>query len=140
MASTTYSTNVLRPANLFWAAPAAGAVAALLNAGVYYAAQAAGAIPSTVFVRPNEPVTLVPVLISSFLPALVAGLVLFLLIKFTNRPVRIFYTVAVVLTLLSLASPFSIPGAPVSMALALNLMHVVAAVVITVLLVRWVKA
>lgn len=46
----------------------------------------------------------------------------------------VFRILAVVLLALSFVTPFSIPGAPVGMIAALELMHVIAAVVIAGLL------
>ncbi len=47
-----------------------------------------------------------------------------------RRPIRTFRIVAAVVLVLSFATPLTIPGAPLSMILTLELMHVVAAVVI----------
>ena len=46
-------------------------------------------------------------------------------------PIRTFRIVAAVVLVLSFATPLTIPGAPLSMILTLELMHVVAAVIIT---------
>ena len=49
----------------------------------------------------------------------------------SRRPIRTFRIVAAVALVLSFATPLTIPGAPLSMILTLELMHVVAAVLIT---------
>ena len=67
---------------------------------------------------------------STVVPALVAGVVFALLGRFTRRPVRNFVVLVAVLLVLSFVTPLTISGAPLSMILAMELMHVVAAVVI----------
>lgn len=69
------------------------------------------------------------VVLFSFVPAILAAGFLALLGRFSGRPFRVFTVVVVVVFVLSLYTPFSIPGAPVSMIVALLLMHVVAAAV-----------
>lgn len=66
-----------------------------------------------------------PVLVASFVPAIAGGLVLALLNRFTKRPLRIFTIITLLILVLSFMSPLSIPGAPVSMIVILELMHVV---------------
>ena len=104
----------------------AGLVAAVINAVLFFIGSSMGAFPPTVII-PNsgQPLTLVPVLVSSILPAILAGLLLALLNRFTKQPLRIVNIIAVVFLMLSFAGPFSIPGAPISMIVFLNLMHVV---------------
>ena len=115
----------------------AGVAAAVLNAVVYLVASLLGAIPLDVEI-PNTggPLPLGAVVVFSFVPALLAAALLGLLGRFTRRPISVFYVVAVVLLLASFVTPFSIPGVPFTMVVALELMHVVAAVVIVVVLTR----
>lgn len=113
-----------------WAAPLAGLVAAVLNAVVYLVAAALGAMPQDLDINGQGPLTLGPVMSLLFVPALVGGVVFALLGRFTRRPVTIFRILAAVLLVLSFVTPFSIPAAPVGMIVALELMHVIAAVVI----------
>ena len=108
---------------------AAGVAAAAANAAVYGVASLLGAMPRDVLAN-GQPVTLGAVVTSSIVPALLAAALLALLGRFTRLPISIFRIVAVVLLVVSFITPFSIPGAPVSMIVALLLMHVVAAVVI----------
>ncbi|MDP9455502.1 MAG: DUF6069 family protein [Actinomycetota bacterium] len=117
----------ITPSRLLWAAP----LTALANALVYLIAGVVGAIPSDfVIPGPGTPLTLGMVVGSTVVPALLAGVVFALLGRFTRRPVRNFVVLAAVLLVLSFVTPLTIPGAPLSMVLALELMHVVAAVVI----------
>jgi hypothetical protein len=68
----------------------------------------------------------VPVIISSVVPSLLAGIVFYLLCRYTSKGYRIFSIIALLLLVLSFANPFmSIPGIPLAMGLALNAMHVV---------------
>ena len=109
----------------------AGVIAAVLNAVVYLVSSALGAIPLDVEI-PNTggPLPLGAVIGFSFVPALLAAGFLALLGRFVRRPIRVFAVVAVVVFLLSLYTPFSIPDAPFAMILALELMHAVATIVI----------
>jgi hypothetical protein len=131
--SNALQTEQIVPGRLWWASLLAGLGATLANVVVYMIASAAGAIPQTVLIPTMAepmPITVVPVIINSFVPALVAGVFLALLNRFTRRPIRIFRIISAVLLLLSFANPFTIPGAPPAMIIALNLMHVIAAAII----------
>jgi hypothetical protein len=133
VASNAIQTERVALGRLWWASLLAGLAATVANVVVYLIASAAGAIPQTVLIpTPGGPmpITVVPVILNSFVPAIVAGAFLALLNRFTRRPIRIFRIVSVVLLLLSFANPFTIPGAPIVMIVALNLMHVVAAAII----------
>ena len=125
---TTLTTTSVNTRKLLTAAPLAGLVAAVINAVLFYIGTATGAIPADLII-PNagKPLTVIPVIIASFVPAIAAGLVLALLNRFTKRPLRIFNIIAVILLLFSFSSPFSIPGVPVGMIIMLNLMHIVVA-------------
>jgi len=57
----------------------AAGVGAVINAIVFFIGQAAGIITDNVFVQPHQPLTIVPVLISSVLPAIIGSLVFFYL-------------------------------------------------------------
>ena len=116
---------------LLWVAPLTALAAAVANALVYLVATAAGAIPSGfVIPGPETPLTLGMVVGTTVVPALLAGVVFALLGRFTRRPVRNFVVLAVVLLMLSFATPLTIARAPLSMVVTLELMHVLAAVVI----------
>lgn len=108
----------------------AGMLAAVANGVVYLLAAAVGTMPDDVAVSGGAPITLLPVVLSSIMPAIVAAVFLALLVRFTRRPIGIFRVVAVVLLVLSFITPFTIPGAPAAMILTLLIMHVVAAAII----------
>lgn len=104
----------------------AAATAAAVNAVLFFIFHAAGIITDEIMVQPNMPMTVVPVLISSILPTLIASLVFFLIEKYSQNGVKIFTIVSIILLLLSFANPFmGIPGVTVAYGIALNVMHVV---------------
>jgi hypothetical protein len=116
---------------LLWVAPLSALAAALANGLVYLVGSAVGAIPSDFVISgPGTPLTMGMVVGTTVVPAFLAAVVFALLGRFTRRPVRNFVVVSAVLLVLSFVTPLTIPGAPVSMVLALELMHIVAAVVI----------
>ena len=84
-----------------------------------------------VVVTGQGPVTLGALVSISFVPALLGALVFAVMGRFTRRPIRTFRVVAAVVLVLSFATPFTLPGAPVAMIAALLLMHVIAAAAIT---------
>ena len=115
---------------LLWAGPLAAISAAVANAAVYFVASALGAMPQDFVVQGSGPITLAPVVFSSLIGAAGATLVSTVVALLSRRPIRTFRVVALVVLVLSFATPLTIPGAPLSMILTLELMHVVAAVVI----------
>jgi hypothetical protein len=115
---------------LLWVGPLAGAIAAVVNAVVYLLASALGAMPSDVVVPGQGPATLGAVVSIYFVPALLGALLFAVMGRFTRRPIRTFRVVAAVVLVLSFATPFTLPGAPVAMIAALLVMHVIAAAVI----------
>jgi hypothetical protein len=115
---------------LLWAGPLAAVSAALANAVVYFVASALGTMPQDFVVQGSGPITLAPVVVSSLIGAAGAAVIFTIVALLTRRPIRTFRVVAAVVLALSFATPLTIPGAPLSMILTLELMHVVAAVII----------
>jgi Family of unknown function (DUF6069) len=116
--------------------PKAALLAALagviINAILFFIGSSAGIMdPAIGLPKPDgsvEAITVVPVIISSIIPVVVAALVLVLLNRFTANPVRIFGIITLVLSVLSFMNPFmGIPNVSTGMAMWLNLMHVVVA-------------
>ena len=104
----------------------AGITAAVINAVLFFIFHGAGVIDDTIYPQPNQPMTVMPVIMASIIPAIIASLVFFLLEKFTNNGFKIFAIVSLVLMLLSLYSPFGvIPGVTTGYALVLCVMHIV---------------
>jgi len=75
----------------------------------------------------------------SFVPAIFAGLLLAILARFSRRPGRVFVAISAVVLVISFATPFGIEGAPLGIILALEIMHVVAAVAIVYVLSRFAR-
>ena len=118
----------------------AGITAAIINAVLFFIFHAAGTLRDTVFIKPNQSLTIVPVIIASILPAIIGAVVFFLFEKFTKNGYRIFSIVSVVLVLVSLSGPFtSIPNVPTGYALVLCAMHVVVAAALLYFVRRKVK-
>ena len=103
----------------------------MANAVVYLLASVLWAMPLDVVVQGHGPVTLGAVVSISFVPRLLGALLFAVMGWFTGRPVRTFRVVAAVVLVLSFATPFTLPGAPLAMIAALLLMHVIAAAAIT---------
>jgi hypothetical protein len=100
----------------------------IINTILFYVGKAAGAFPETVLLpNQNTPLTIVPVIFSSTVPSLVAGLVMGLINRFAKNPKKIFMIISVILLVFSFVNPFMIPNVTLAMAVTLNLMHVVVA-------------
>ncbi len=123
------------------AALSAGAVSAALNAAIYFIFKSNGIINDSIFVQPNQPLTLAPVIISSLLPSLVGGLIFFALEKYSNNGFRIFSTVALVFLIASFAMPYKmIPDVTNGYAMVMNAMHMVVAISLLTFIYRKVKS
>jgi len=142
MVATTANIQTAIPSNervsakkLIWAAPLSGAIAAALNTVVYFIYTAIGfnivlPLPNpTDPTQSSTPLLLAFVVIFSFLPALAAGVLLWLLSKFTRRPVTYFTVISVIVLFVSfgLSVPLDMPAV---FKVGLDVMHVVAAIAI----------
>lgn len=125
---------------LLWATPLAAIAAAVGYAIVYFVASMLGAMPQDFVVQGSGPITLAPVVLSTLIGAAGAAMVFTAVALLSRRPIRTFRIVAAVVLVLSFATPLTIPGAPLSMILMLELMHVVAAVIITGMLTTLARA
>lgn len=118
--------NKLSFKDSFMAGLMAAGAATVVNAVLFFVFHAAGVISDSIFIQPNQPMTIVPIIISSILPTLIAALVFFLLEKYTNSGFKIFRIISIVLMVLTFINPFvGIVGVTLGYALVLNLMHVV---------------
>lgn len=109
----------------------AAGLSAIINVILFFLFKGIGWITDDIFVQPNQPLTVIAVIISSILPTLVASLVFFLFEKYTPNGFRIFSMIAIILMLLSLAMPFAgIPNVTTKYALALVSMHLVVPLVL----------
>ena len=125
---------------LLWATPLAAIAAAVANAVVYLVASVLGAMPQDFVVQDSGPITLAPVVLSTLIGAAGAAMVFTAVALLSRRPIQTFRIVTAVVLVLSFATPLTIPGAPPSMILTLELMHVVAAVIITGMLTALARA
>jgi len=122
----------LNTAGLLKATPLAIAAAVVVNVALFYLGSALGLIdPAIGIPTPDgrtEPITVIPVIMASTVPVIIAAGTLALLNQFTANPLRIFGIITLVLVLLSFSNPFMmIPNVSVGMGLLLNLMHIVVA-------------
>lgn len=102
--------------------------AAVANALIYYAVSGIGLIPQGFSVPTpygQAPLTMVQVVVSSAVGIIGATMVFAVIGWFARSPVRPFRIIATAVLALSFAGPATIPGAPVTMVLALGVMHVV---------------
>jgi uncharacterized membrane protein len=114
--------------SILLAALKAGILSASINGLLFGAGKSMSLLPDDLIIpNANEPLTLAPVLLSSFIPPFVAGLLWFALSSFTKKTKSIFRVIAVSLLVLSYFTPFSIPGISPETAILLNLMHTVVA-------------
>lgn len=113
--------------SIITAALLAALTASLLNAVLFFVFYSAGIITDDILLQPvNEPMTLMPIIMSSIVPTLLSGVAFFLMEKYTSKGYRNFSILAIVLLVLSFANPFvGIPGVTMAYATALNVMHVV---------------
>lgn len=106
----------------------AGGVSIVINSLLFFAFKAAGIFTDDIFIQPNQPLSIVPIIISSLMPSLIGAIVFFLFEKFSNNGFKIFSIISIVLMLLSFVNPFlGIPGVTIAYGVALDLMHVVVA-------------
>lgn len=106
----------------------AGVVSAVINALLFYVFHATGTLSDTIYVQPNQPLTIGPVVTASLVPALIGSIVFFLIEKFTSNGYRIFSILAITLAVLSLYSTFTVPvNVTTSYSLVLCVMHLVVA-------------
>lgn len=122
----------INAAALLKVAPLAAGAAAAFNAVLFLIGNALGLMdPSVGIAGPDgsiQAITLVPVIMASIIPSLLAGVLLAVLNRFSAQPLRIFGIVTLVLLVLSMANPFlGIPNVPMGMALWLDLMHLMVA-------------
>ncbi|MFM9949867.1 MAG: DUF6069 family protein [Saprospiraceae bacterium] len=117
---------------LLKAAPLAALTSAIINVILFFVGSAAGIMDSSVGMpKPDggvEPITVLPVVVSSIIPVILAAGVLALLNRFSANPLRIFGILSLVLVVLSFSNPFlAFPNLPLGMGIWLGLMHVVVA-------------
>ena len=122
-----------QPRRVARAALVAGTVAAIANIGLFLLLHALG-VDFMIQPNPATPAASMAVpsfVVASFLPALLAGGLLVLLGRFTTKARRAFVVIASAVALLSLAGPAMIGGASAGTRVALMVMHLLTAAVIS---------
>ncbi len=102
--------------------------AVLANTLIYLVAWETGLIPSNVGVRSPfgfGPISLAAVVAGSAFGALGGSVVFALIGRFSRRPVRLFRIIATLALLPTLRTPLTIEGAPLSMVVSLEAMHII---------------
>jgi hypothetical protein len=133
MTTATVTRETVVPGKLLSAAAIGGVVAAVINLALFFILPAL--LNTTLRVRTPqatelEPMPFIAVIMASIVPAFVGAGLLWLLNRFTPRPVTIFIAIAVIVVVLSLAAPFQL-GVSTTEAIILVLMHIVAGTTIT---------
>jgi hypothetical protein len=106
----------------------AAGTSAVINAILFFLFHSMGIITDNIFIQPNQPLSIVPIIISSVLPSLIGASIFFLFEKYSNNGLKTFNIVALLLMVLSFVNPFlGISGVTVAYAIALDVMHVVVA-------------
>jgi peptidoglycan/LPS O-acetylase OafA/YrhL len=113
----------------------AALVTTVLNLVVYFIADAAGWIPDNLTGNAAN-FGVVAIIISTIIPIVLGGVLLMLLISWTNHPVIMFSLIAAVAFIASLSAPLSIGEASTSFKSVLVLMHVITAGLGTAILLR----
>jgi hypothetical protein len=133
MTTATLTRETIVPGKLLSAALMGGVVAAVINLALFFILPALLNTPlrvRTPQATELEPLPFVAVIMASIVPAFVGAGFLWLLNRFTSRPVTIFTVIAIAITLFSLAAPFQL-GISTPEAIILVLMHIVAGGAIT---------
>lgn len=117
--------------SIFKATAAAVVSAWVANAIIYSVTRAIGMIPGDILVPPkNEALALIGVLIDTTGFTLIGALVYAGFLKWSNRPVTGFRWLALGVVMVGFAYPLLIPNIPLSMYIALNLMHIIGGIVV----------
>ena len=105
----------------------AGVIAALINAVIYFVTRAILGGPLRVDTPFSESVDLIPIILFSIVPALVAGVLYWLLDRFLRNPNPAFLIIAAVVFVVFAINPITAALSPVT-GWALEIMHGVVAV------------
>lgn len=116
--------------SLLQTALVAGGIAALANAIIYFISKNTGILNDNILLPPGKPLRLMAVIFSSLIPAIVAGFLLFVLLRLTTNPERIFLILSFSVMIISIIVPLTTLKIPMSAKLVLCLMHLVAGAII----------
>lgn len=79
------------------------------------------------------------VLVASAIPMLIGAVIFLLLQRFTNNPKWIYWTILLLILVLSFINPFMIPAISVKSAIGLNILHLAPALFSGITMTRFVK-
>lgn len=141
VATSNQSQKIAPLSKLWWVGLVAGVASAVANLIFFFITSAAGVVYMIPLQGPESPLEALPafaVIMASFVPAIGATVLFFLLGRFLSQGVRIFVIVSVLFLIASFALPFTLPATvAISAKIALNVMHVISGSVIMGVLLRW---
>jgi hypothetical protein len=127
-AAAASATPVQGPASLPKAAGISLAMSIVANAGLYFVGSAMGAYPADVVMPDGNPMSIVPVMMSTVIGTLLATIAFGLMRRFTSAAVPGFRILAGLVVVAIAYAPFAaIQNVSMSMGILLNVMHVVVA-------------
>jgi hypothetical protein len=103
-----------------------GLIASAANVILYLISKSLGIISDSILLPNGAPLLLFPVVISSVLPGVVAGFVLWVISKISKNPVKIFTLAGVGFLLISMIGPVATPNLTIGFKIVLSLMHLIA--------------
>ncbi|MFN8497887.1 MAG: DUF6069 family protein [Anaerolineae bacterium] len=117
-----------RPLSRIWFNTLIAYVVALaINAILYFVGSALGMMPRSIITPAGVPLGLTEIFVVTTTTMLLAGIVFSILNFLVRRSDLWFVAIAVVVLVISFASPLMLPGAPIGMILLLEIMHIVTA-------------
>jgi hypothetical protein len=129
----TVQRESLAYSHLWWAGLLAALVAAVANLVILVVARNLLDIPVMAPAMPASaemaPLSAIAIIIASVIPAIGATILLAVLGKFLEYPIRVFWIISVVFLLISFTSPLNLP-VDIASKVTLSLMHLIAAVAI----------
>jgi hypothetical protein len=105
----------------------AGVIGIVINAILYFIGAAMGAFPPTVLNPAGQPITIVSVITVGLVGAIAGTIGYLILSRIMVQPLanRWFVILAVIVLIGMAFTPFTLPGAPTSMIVFLEIMHLV---------------
>jgi hypothetical protein len=102
----------------------AGIASILINVILFFVFKALGFFTDDILVN-GTPLTVLPIIMASFVPALIGSMVFFLLNKYLNVSFNTFAIISLVLLTLSMINPFAmIPNVTIAFAVGLDILHI----------------
>jgi hypothetical protein len=109
----------------------AGLISATVNIILFFLFKGLDILSDSVFITHSQPLTVLPVMIASFVSSIIGSVILYFLLRYTNNGMYIFSIITMVLVLISLFEPFIvIKNITLLYGVALGMMHVIVAVIL----------